>query len=247
MKEDLSKYYDSILEKAEELIKVNKYEKAMELLQDELDAPYMPLDYVSKFEEKLLDTEYNFNYNNPKNTYQNLSKMELINIVLQNKENAEMALINLFDNFHDEFDEIDFAFFKKILLDKNIDNNIKVMAMNLMQINQVDLIVDFYNKNLNKVFTINISEFKSIEQIDFFTEVRDCIYEQAAKEPWMLDFCYASLYLFYVYYYPDISDINETAAEFTFALMNVIKMTIEGHEPTNELEKKILVAIKNNH
>lgn len=60
----------------------------------------------------------------------------------------------------------------------------------------------------------------------------------------MLDFCYASLYLYYLYYYPDFSNINKTAEEFTLALMNVIKMTIEGHEPSDELEKNILIAIK---
>lgn len=183
MEKDLNKYYDSILEKVDKLIKENEFEKAMEMLQDELDAPYMPLDYISKFEEKLIDTEYNYNYNNPKNTYQNLSKLELIDLIIKNKEDAEMALINLFDRFHEEFDEMDYAFFKKILLDKKIENNIKVMAMNLMQINSIDLTVDFYNKNLNKVFTIEISEFKNIEQIEFFREVRDCIYDQTAKEP----------------------------------------------------------------
>ena len=246
---DLNKYYDNILKKVEEYNKENNFLESINLLQDELESPYMPLEYIKIFEEKLYDAQYNHNYNNPKNTFNNSSKEELINIIKNNNEGSELALINYFDKYKDKIDNYELSFNKNLLEDKNISNDIKIISLNLLKINQINLDVYFYNSFLDKSFLINSLDFKNIEEIEFFTKVRDIILNKIiVNEPSLIDFCLASLYAYYKTYFFSFDDLNSIDYKtFAIKLVEVIKDTLEWKEEdkNDNLKQKIYLAIKN--
>ena len=246
---DLNKYYDNILKKVDIHNKENNFLESINLLQDELDSPYMSLEYIKIFEEKLYEAQYNYNYNNPKNTYNNFSKEELISLIKKNNEGSELALINYFDNYKDKFDNYDLSFIKNLFEDKNISNDIKIISLNLLKMNQINLDINFYNRFLDQSFSINSLEFKNIEEIEFFTNVRDTILNKIiVNEPSLTDFCLASLYAYYKTYFFSFDDLESIDYKtFAIKLVEVIKDTLEWKEEdkNDKLKQKIYIAIKN--
>lgn len=242
---DINKYYENILNEVEKLIKENKYLEAIDLLEDELEAPYMPLDFIPKFEEKLIECQYEYNYNNPSNNFSKLTKDELKEMIRKNNESSNMAIYNFFDKFINDFSKADENFFLEILKDGKYPNDIKFNILTSLKINQINLDVEFFNSFTKKSYKLNSLEYKDIEEYPFFMEVKKEIEDQTAKEPWMLDLCYVSIFQYFISYYPEFQLEDTDPKKFTLILMNVIKSSMEGTQiHDDKISNDIFSAIK---
>lgn len=228
---DLNKYYESILKKVDELYKENDFTKIINLLEDELDTPYIPEEYIKIFEEKLLEAKYNYNYNNPKNPLSNLSKIEMINHINENKEDCELAIISYFERFYDSFDSIDYEFIKNIISGNKFRNSVKIAIIQSLKIKSSKMNVDYFNPNLNEVIPINIEELILIEENTKINDIANSIKELTFSEPSLLDICYASLYSIYEFYFPKFPFDEFGAEEIAKKIIYVIKCILENKAP----------------
>ncbi|MGL4647119.1 MAG: DUF3196 family protein [Mycoplasmoidaceae bacterium] len=222
---NIEQFYEKIFKKVLDLAEKKEYDKAILMLEEELEAPYIPLEFYEKFEEKLLELKYEKNYFNDHHKLKDLDKNKFLNNF--NNDVDTSKIIYFFDKFKETFlmDEKNKLY--NILENKDIDNNKKIVILeNLKQMDKEREVI-YFNKNTHRLTKFNISDINFIEGIDFFKEVQKIINDIITQEPTLLELSFTIIYSFYEYYFPNF-DFKYSAKEFSLCVVNNMENILKG-------------------
>ncbi len=153
----INDYYADIVEKVLKLVNEEKYEEAIDVLNEELDQPYIPTDFFHNLNQIKNDIELQLKENNYNKKVSNLSKLEIWNLVYDEKKHKfdEVYFNVLLSKFNDELDEIDLSIINKIFNDKRVDNVSKSIMINNLRDLKVNHTFKIYNNFLDETFKFN--------------------------------------------------------------------------------------------
>lgn len=222
----MDKYYESIIEKVNKLIEEKKLDEALDIIEDELSAPYIPRNHEEVLEDIANTIIADKHYFSGIKDYTNLNRELLFSKIVENDKLDSMALLYFFERYSNEIshDEIkEFVNFFKI---KNLSNQDKEMLFLTLKTQNIDTNVVYYNNQLKEDFFINTIKTDTYKTIDLYIETEKLIYELTVKEPSLLQFCLNILNLIYFYNFPQIPSFN--AKDLSFGIFNYMVFSLQG-------------------
>lgn len=204
--DDLKKYYATIASKVILMIKENKIEEALELINGELDQPYIPDEFFISLEKTKKDLELQIKEKIFQKEYEGLSKFNLWDkIYNKEKKNIDLFYLNLFfSKFQDELDEIDYSIIEKIFLDHEIENDEKATLISQLVELQIDRSFEYYNcftKTKNK---INPSKYLKSESQIKTIELSNELESYFSKDPSKLKIAISFVQLLAISFIPEV-------------------------------------------
>ncbi|MGL5246002.1 MAG: DUF3196 family protein [Mycoplasmoidaceae bacterium] len=240
---NIEKFYSKILNDIEEMIKSNDINKAIKIIEDELETPYIPIEFYDKFEEKLLDLKFTKNYMNDKKNLDKISKEDFLE--KNNDKINEIDIIYFFKKFGDKLskDNIDILF--KKMESKKLSNSKKIVILENLKNKDLEKKFIFFNNNTKKNYEIDFKKIGFIESIDFFNEVNNKLENIIDQDPTIIELCYTVIYSFYEYFFPEF-DFLYSSEEFLLSLINCIENMLKGTDLIlNKASKDLQKVIKN--
>ncbi len=222
---NIEKFYKKTLEEINNLIEKNELEKAIDMIEDELEAPYIPIEYLEKFEELLLEIKFQKNYKEESTFLKKIDKNDFLKNF--NNKNQISEIIYFFEKFQNTFTEIEKNTIYNFLQDKNIENNKKILIAECLKKIDNNRDFTFYNSNLKKLFKLDMRNLNFIESIDFFIMANKMLNNLIYKEPTLIEISYTIIYSFYEYFFPDFI-LGYSYEDFVFSIINVVENILKG-------------------
>ncbi len=239
---EINNYYQSIIDKVNKLIEEKQYDEAIFLLEDELNTPYIPIDFQTIMEDLLITANADKNYFSGLNLVEKLNRKQLIEAIVSNNKLNTSALYLFFERYQNKIDEEELLIFENHFVNRKIDNEEKTSLFEAMAFQKINNNFRYYNNNLKEEFDINPIETKIFEQIPLYIETKDIINSLASKEPSLLNFCFNILLAIYKYYFPLIP--NYDPKDLAHSICNYMLSTLQGKSvdknEVTDLIKKII-------
>ena len=197
----LNKYYVEILKKINSLLQEKQYEEAFEIVSQVITSPYIPMEYIERFEQLYVEINKIIMANQIKDKYNSMSKMEMLAKIYDRKKFDVNLFSYLLGKFHDEIDQIDLQYINKFFLEHNIPNTEKIFALEQLKLIKKNYVFDFFNNVLNKNFKIDVnSDFEYLKH-PYFKSVKQQIDEILMKDPSLATLANELLLIIYEYYF----------------------------------------------
>lgn len=230
----IEQYYESVIEKAKKLVSENQLEQALDILNDELDAPYIPIEQQEKLEDFanqiIADLEY---FDGIKN-YEKMSRSELFEKVLENNKLDSAALSLFFERYQNDLRDDELDSLIDFLGSRRSKNDYKTLVFLWISNAQIDRNIRYYNNHLKEEFYINTLQTKTYNNIELYKETEKIINELALKEPSLLEFCLKILNLIYVYNFPQVPNFNPN--ELAFGIFNYMMFALQGSKSNKNID-----------
>jgi hypothetical protein len=197
----LNKYYETILERIEKLIQEKKYDEAFEIVKQEIASPYISLEYIDRFERLYVDLNKIVLVNQIKNQYNNMSKMEMLGKIFDDKKFDINLFSFMLGKFHKDLESLDLEYINKIFKSKNISNSEKIFALQQMKLVNLVHAFDYFNNALNQTFSINLNDDFEYNKHPYFLQVKDQVNQVLLKNPSIATICNELLLLIYEHYF----------------------------------------------
>lgn len=240
----LTDYYKDMIKKIKKLIENKNYDDAIFLLEDELEAPYVPIEFQTELEELLLTVNAEKNYFSGLNKVENLNRSQLLKeIVDENKINSS-ALQLFFERYQNNLTQEELSYFEDIFIDRKINNEEKTMLFEMISYFQVESSFRYFNVNIKEEFNITPNKTLIFEQILLFKDTQKIIENLSSKEPSLQNFCLNILLLIYKYYFPLIPDFE--SKELAKSIFNYMLATLQGEKVTVDNITKLIEKIISN-
>ena len=243
--DNLKQYYSDISLKLIELIKEEKYEDALAIIDEELDQPYLPNSILVSFLKTRKEIEIQLAQSKYDQEIDSMNKFELWNKIYDEKNHKiDIVYINiLLEKFGEELDEVDFAAINKIFKDKKINNIDKSHLLFILF--EIDAQYEFtlYNNYLNKEFTFiprDVVE-KFIPRENTLKKLEDSF----MKDPSKLEIAYNLLQLLSSQYIPE--EIPYDDDEIVQSITDLVNSFFDGSlEHQNEITKLLSNLLEEN-
>ncbi|BAC44693.1 conserved hypothetical protein [Malacoplasma penetrans HF-2] len=226
-KDQLTIYYENILSKVDALVKDKKINEALEMVNDELDSPYIP----SEFEEAFMTISYNLsaeiNYLNESVKYESLNREELFNSILNGKTINSVALSIFLERYKDNIEVSELKIFDSFLSSKKIFDIDKQNLIIALKPLNLDYEFDYYNSFADQIFKINIKSVNVLLSSPYFVELNKLVEEFTYKEPSLQEFCYLIIFDLYVYYFPNHPDYQ--ISDLAYAIFQYMLNSLQGN------------------
>ncbi len=201
--DNLKQYYSDISLKLIDLIKQEKYEEALDVIDDELEQPYVPNSILVSFMKTRKEIEIQLAQSKYDEEIDEMSKFEMWNKIYDEKNHKiDIVFINiLLEKFGEELDEIDFAVINKIFKDKKISNVDKSHLLFILLDIDAQYKFTLYNNYLNKEFS-----FVPKDIVNSFIPREETVKkleEVFMKDPSKLEIAYNLLQLLSSQYIPE--------------------------------------------
>jgi hypothetical protein len=197
----LNKYYEEILRKVDKFIAEKNYDEAFELVSQEIASPYIPMEYVERFEQLYVEINKIVMVNQIKHKYNNMSKMEMLGKIYDGKK-VDLNLLSFFlGKFHKQIEPMDLQYLNKIFMDKTITNTEKIFALEQIKITEIHYIFDYNNGFINKIFTINTNSDFEFHKHSYFVQTQKLIEDILIKDPSLATLAHELLLIIYEYYF----------------------------------------------
>jgi hypothetical protein len=194
-------YYLDIIKKINDLCNKKEYEKAFNIIQEEINQPYIPNEFINQFEQLYLQINQLINVQRIQNKYNNMSKLEL----LSQAYNEKKLDVNIFSYFLAKFvkdiDDVDFQYINKIFKNKDIENTEKIFILKQIKDSELKYDFNYFNKNLNKEFLINSQSSFEVNLIDYYVQVDKLIEKILFKNPSNIALAHELLSIIYEHYF----------------------------------------------
>jgi hypothetical protein len=197
----LNKYYIETFKKIDSLLKNKEYEEAFEIVSQEIASPYIPMEYIERFEQLYVELNKIIMVNQIKHHYNNMSKMEMLGKVYDGKKFDVSLFSYLIGKFHKEFDNLDFQYINKIFSSHQIPNTEKIFALEQLKLTNISFNFDFFNNVLNKVFKVNTTNDFEYSNHPYFKAVKQEIDDILMKDPSLATLANELLLIIYEYYF----------------------------------------------
>ncbi|MGL4617171.1 MAG: DUF3196 family protein [Mycoplasmoidaceae bacterium] len=221
----IEKFYSRILSEIDEMIKSNDIDKAIKIIEDELEAPYIPIEFYEKFEEKLLDLKFAKNYINDKKNLDKISKEDFLK--KDNEKINEMDIIYFFKKFGNKLSEYDINLLFRKMESKKLSNLKKIVILENLKNKDINKKFNFFNNNTKKNYELEFKKTKFIESIKFFNDVNNKLENIVDQDPTIIELCYTIIYSFYEYFFPEFEFLY-SSEEFLLSLINCIENMLKG-------------------
>lgn len=230
----IEQYYESIIEKAQRLIDKKELQAALAIIQDELDAPYIPLEQQERLEDIANQIIAEIEYFSGAQNYEKMNRSKLFETIMRNNQLDAMALSLFFERYQNELYEHEVEELIEFLGSRKIKNNSKILIFISLANAQLNKNIRYYNNYLKEEFYINIVETKTYHQIDLYLNTEKIINDLALKEPSLLDFCLQILNYIYVYNFPQVPDFDVN--DLAFGIFNYMMFALQGDKSTKNIE-----------
>lgn len=194
-------YYEQILKQAEDLINNKEYKKALEIISSEISAPYIPGEYINRFESLYVSLTEKVNIEEIEKKYNSMTKNQLL-IYAYDGRKLEINVFSFFlAKFKDQIDNLDFAIIEQIFLNKSISNDVKIFALEQIKLSEINHDFDFLNNITNMESKINSQSAFELNESPFYIYVNNKIEEALFKEPSLKPLAEYIVRLCYEYYF----------------------------------------------
>lgn len=238
---NINTYYKDIISKVKKLINQKKYNDAIFILEDELEAPYIPIEFQTELEDMLISISADKNYFEGLNQIEHLNREQLLNRIFDDNKLNSSAIHLFFDRYSNNIHEKELLFFENVFVNRNLNNDEKTMLFEALAFQKINYNFKFYNRNVKEDFEINPINTLIFEQIPLFINAQKLINDLASKEPSLLNFCYNILFLIYKYYFPIIP--NFEYKELSKAIFNYMISTLQGEKIKEDEITKLIEKI----
>lgn len=230
--DNLSKYYESILEQANKLIKDNELESALQILEDELEAPYIPIEYENKFEDLYEQTKAQIRYLNEYEDIESLDRESLFESIFKikndNSKTSYGSLLLFFDRYGSSLELEEIKKIDSYLSSKKSDNDSKVWLITMLKNSGVDYEFDFYNIFKKKFYKVNPVKTDVFVISPYYKQIGSIIDKMTEKDPSLNNFCNTFLYNIYLYEFPNVPPIDYE--NLSLAIFQYILSSLTGKE-----------------
>jgi hypothetical protein len=197
----LNKYYEDILRKIDKFLSNKQYESAFELVNQEIASPYIPMEYVERFEQLYVEINKIVMVNQIKHKFNSMSKMEMLGKIYDGKK-VDLNLLSFFlGKFHKEIDIIDLQYLNKIFSDKSIGNTEKIFALEQIKLSDINYTFDYNNGIINKIFKVDTSNDFEFNKHPYFVQTQKAIEKILIKDPSLATLAHELLMIVYEYYF----------------------------------------------
>lgn len=236
--DQLSLYYKSILKKAEDLVKENKLNQALEIINDELESPYIPKEYLTEFTNFSYYLSAEINYLSKLKNFESLNREQLFDEIFTDKICLNTTALSLFlDRYKDDLELDEIKIMEGFLASKKTDYISKQFLFTSLKNINFDKDVDYFNPLTNQLFSVNAKTTATFPDSKYFKDLRILIEELTYKEPSLEQFCSSILFNIYLYNFPNVPkfDCNELA----FSIFQYMIYSLQGGEKKYKYEKII--------
>ncbi|MDE6562883.1 MAG: DUF3196 family protein [Malacoplasma sp.] len=155
--DQLSSYYKSILKKAEDLVKENKLNHALEIINDELESPYIPKEYLTEFTNFSYYLSAEINYLSKLKNFESLNREQLFEEIFGEKICLNTTALSLFlDRYKDDLELDEIKIMESFLASKKSDYISKQFLFSSLKNISFDKNVDYFNPLTNQLFNMNV-------------------------------------------------------------------------------------------
>lgn len=236
---DLENYYIGIIEKIENLVSDSQIDKAIFILEDELSAPYIPLNFQNILEEKLTNLTADKKYFSHIKKYENFSKEELLNSIVEKDALNIFAMENFFNRYRNNFSKSDLSFFENIMLSKTLKNEYKTLIVENLIYAEIKGTINFYNANFSKEHKIDLENLTIITASNLYNNILSIISDLALKEPSVFEMAKTILLLIFHYFFP--TEPNFDYKDLAKGIFDYILFSLQGIDfKNNEINDLIL-------
>ncbi|MGL5630358.1 MAG: DUF3196 family protein [Mycoplasmoidaceae bacterium] len=229
MSEEINKYYLSVIKMAEKLGEEKKYSQALELLTEELQASYIPLEFEAKLSEVYASLNFERKNNEEGNKFKLMSREELFNNIFSNIISMVYAILEFFDRYKGDLTKNELAKFRKLLVNENINNETKIVLLEQLKLCGKTGLFNFHSLFSSKIYKINLAKQVFIKDDPLFKETVIKINELYENEPSTKDLANDIIFFVYNHYFPDFSEIK-SKEEFVLALVKAISILLGNHD-----------------
>ncbi len=225
---EMSKFYELLIEKITALYKANKKASALEIIREELNQPYMPLEYLELFEQLALKIEGETKQEKYIKRYNNMSKLELLDkFYSPGKHTCDVFLFQYFLNkYRGDLKLADMLYIQDVFLDKEMRNEDKLFLIEHLNQFKISYEFKFYNSYTGESSSINPRNHLLPDKIPLFTEALILINRKCFNDPSLQSLIVDLMYIMYSYFYPEPPDF--TVDNFTFTLIDYAKALLTG-------------------
>lgn len=201
---DIENFYKKILLKINQEINNKKIDNAIEIIREELDAPYLPIEYQQIFQKLLNELIADKKYLKIDNVFKNLSKEELAKKIVIKEQINIPAFDYYVSKYNNQYDHIDEYLFSKIFKNEIIDNFIKLHCLRVMRSFNYNCKIIFFNKNIHKSFSVKIDEQWDFEENKYYLNLIKIISDLSFKNPSIYNFELDIAKIIFTYFFNDI-------------------------------------------
>jgi len=208
MSQELEKYYLNVIEIILKLQMEKKYSEAVEIIQEELQAPYIPLEFEGKLSELLADVSFEINEENEGNKFLKFTREELLEKIKIYSEGSIYAVMIFFERFKADYKESEIKLLKNVLSLENVGNDLKIVILEQLKLNLFEGKCNFYSYSMKKNYEIDIQSQKFINEERIFIETFSRTSNLYYDEPMTNDLANNMIFAIYNHYFPDFSSIK---------------------------------------
>lgn len=246
MSQELEKYYLRVIQIILKLRLEKKHYEAIDVIKQELQAPYIPIEFDGKLNELLADVTFEMNETNQGNKFLKFTREELFEKITNYSEGSIYATIVFFERFKSEYKESEIKVLKNILNLKNINNDLKIIILEQLKLNCFKGKCNFYSKMSQKNYEIDIQKQKFVNEEPLFIETFSRTSNLYYDEPMTNDLANNIIFAVYNHYFPDFSPIK-SEKELVIGLVQALGVILgsKKSKETTRLCHKILEIMDN--
>ncbi len=240
-------FYNKLILEIKKEISEKKYALALDKVNEELEQTYTPNEFIfifsnlkNEINELIIEKDY-------EEKIANLTSEELwFNCYNESKQRFDInTLFYLFDNLLGEFDDLNFSILKKIMMSNFIKNSQKFLIISKLFHQQLVLDIDYYNSDLNKVFSINTITIKTI--FDEFKTKIILLENEFFQNTTYLELSYSMFNLLIIYFFPEKIkfDFNNVLVAIKLLIYQYLNIEYEEELTMNQEVKLIIEIIEN--
>lgn len=237
---NINDYYQKLSQDLLTYIQNQEYEKALSIINEELQQPYIPNEHYmnlintkDEIEEKLQEITYN-------NEIDSLSKLQVWDKIFDTKNNKiDIVYLNVFfAKFENEIDEADFAIMQKILLDKKLPNSEKTILISTLIDNGINHDFKYYNIFTKQTHDFNTLKLQNNESTKYADEIHITLEKVFLKDPSKFQIANSLLQLLVIEFFPSKINFDKMIIEQT--IINIVNSLFDQSEIIENDVSKIL-------
>lgn len=199
----IEEFYNRVIDKANEHARNKEFDKAIAMIEDELQAPYIPQKYIDIFERLYVDLEAQKRFHEVLSKYKDLSREEVLIKIFNNKKFNPSAFDYYISKYKDDLNAKDYMYFQEIFLSPNISIFDKCFCLNHLKLAEVDHSFTFNNHKINQKFLISPIKTLLPNEGKEIKEIENILIEDLQKDPSILKLAQQILNAIAEYHYGD--------------------------------------------
>lgn len=223
----------TLLKETEKLIKAEKEDEALNLLQSELKNPLWSLSEQEQIKSKIEILKKFLKQNEWAIRLNKADKNTLIKMF--NSEGYEIAVLDkLFERFGNQLNKADLIKLGQVLLDDSIGNEMKITYLKLFQDYEVKHEFDYHNTITGRTFKVDTSKDFSIQSFEKLFAVQDKLAAMFFKETSKEQLANQIMNAIYCHYFNDYSEVEYSKEELFDKIANYVERAFNNIYPEDK-------------